>query len=70
VSFAAVKLYVAFQLVFIGVSLYFVIDSVRKLLVTPYSSLHYFRARVKKLMMMSRKLFKTDCALEYHHIWT
>jgi hypothetical protein len=35
VSFAAITLYVASQLVFIVVSLYFVIDSVRKLLDTP-----------------------------------
>jgi hypothetical protein len=35
VSFAAITLYVASQRVFIVVSVYFVIDSVRKLLVTP-----------------------------------
>jgi hypothetical protein len=34
VSFAAITLYVASQRVFIVVSVYFVIDSVRKLLVT------------------------------------
>jgi hypothetical protein len=35
VSFAAITLYVASKRVFIVVGLYFVIDSVRKLLVTP-----------------------------------
>jgi hypothetical protein len=35
VSFAAITLRVASQRVFIVVSIYFVIDSVRKLLVTP-----------------------------------
>jgi hypothetical protein len=35
VSFAAITLRVAFQRVFIVVSIYFVIDSVRKLLDTP-----------------------------------
>jgi hypothetical protein len=35
VSFAAITLYVACQRVFIVVSVYFVIDSVRKLLDTP-----------------------------------
>jgi hypothetical protein len=38
VNFAAITLYVASQRVFIVVSLYFVIDSVRKLLDTPYYS--------------------------------
>jgi hypothetical protein len=35
VSFAAITLYVSCQRVFIAVSVYFVIDSVRKLLDTP-----------------------------------
>jgi hypothetical protein len=35
VSFAAITLFVASQRVFIGVSVYFVIDSVRKLSDTP-----------------------------------
>jgi hypothetical protein len=35
VSFAAISLYVASQQVFIVVSVYFVVDSVRKLLDTP-----------------------------------
>jgi hypothetical protein len=40
VSFAAITLCVASQRVFIVVSLYFVIDSVRKLLVTPSYKFH------------------------------
>jgi hypothetical protein len=35
VSFAAITLFVASQRVFIVVSVYFIIDSVRKLLATP-----------------------------------
>jgi len=35
VSFATITLYVASQRLFIGVSVFFVIDSVRKLSVTP-----------------------------------
>jgi hypothetical protein len=42
VSFAAVTLFVASQRVFIVVGVYFVIDSVRKLLGTPsYTKLHF-----------------------------
>jgi len=41
VSFAAITFYVASQRVFIVVSIYFVIDSVRKLLGTPSYQLYY-----------------------------
>jgi hypothetical protein len=47
VSFAAITLYVAFQRVFIVVSVYFVIDWVRKLLDSPsYHSLNLIGVRV------------------------
>jgi hypothetical protein len=52
VSFAAITLCVASQRVFIVVSVYFVIDSVRKLLDTPsYNTIYIFSKVLDKLLM-------------------
>jgi hypothetical protein len=52
VNFAAITLYVASQRVFIVVSLYFVIDSVRKLLDTP----SYWAHDIKMVVRVGKEL--------------
>jgi len=58
VNFAAITLCVASERVFIVVSLYFVIDSVRKLLVTPLYSFDvwFLMTEGRKLQEAPRKI--------------
>jgi hypothetical protein len=67
VSFAAITLYVASRRVFIFVSVYFVIDSVRKLLDPPsYLDSAYFSAYPEQLEFLSVKdLFRLEISPYY-----
>jgi hypothetical protein len=63
VSLAAISLYVASQRVFIVVSVYFVIDSVRKLLDTAWYKLFFIQSKEKAYLPIKQYLSQ-------HHVYT